>query len=164
MKKINAVDLIYIVLTVFWCMIIFGFSSQNGGESGGLSQRVCNFLAENFVSDFDNMSLSEQSDVIDNMHLFVRKTAHFCEYAMLGFLVSSVFRRKTLLVRGALSEGFVIVYAIIDEIHQLFIPDRNGNPVDVMIDSLGGIAGIVFGVIVFKIISALKERRLENKR
>jgi VanZ family protein len=34
------------------------------------------------------------------------------------------------------------IYSCIDEYHQSFIPDRDGNPIDILIDSLGAMAGI----------------------
>lgn len=162
MNKEKIVDLVFIILTVLWCAVIFSFSSQDGGESGGLSKKVCYFVAENFVFDFDEMTDAKQLEKIDGMHLFIRKTAHFCVYALLGFLVASVLRRKKPLIRGALSQGFVTLYAISDEIHQGFVSGRNGNAIDVLIDSCGGFCGILFSIILFKIISALLKKRLEN--
>ena len=37
----------------------------------------------------------------------------------------------------------VFLYACSDEIHQLFIPGRSGEILDVLIDTLGGITSIV---------------------
>jgi VanZ family protein len=36
-----------------------------------------------------------------------------------------------------------ILYAISDEIHQMFIPGRSGQVSDVLIDSTGGLVGIL---------------------
>ena len=42
------------------------------------------------------------------------------------------------------------LYACSDEFHQLFIPGRSGEFRDVMIDSTGGIIGIVFTTFIVK--------------
>jgi len=46
--------------------------------------------------------------------------------------------------RAARQAWFVVVaYAITDEVHQLFVPNRQGSPWDVLIDSIGGAAGLL---------------------
>jgi VanZ family protein len=43
---------------------------------------------------------------------------------------------------------FCVLYAISDEVHQLFVPGRGAQVTDVMIDSFGAFVGIgVYGVI-----------------
>lgn len=56
-------------------------------------------------------------------------------------------------------------YAIIDEIHQLFIDGRSGQIVDVFIDAIGIAIGICLLMIIYKIILVCKERMaLKNKQ
>jgi VanZ family protein len=45
-----------------------------------------------------------------------------------------------------LTVAFIIVYALSDEFHQLFVPSRTASFGDVMIDVLGGICGIFWMV------------------
>jgi len=161
-KKEYIVDIIFFALAVIWCGVIFSFSAQKGEESGGLSKKVCYFIAESFVFDFDEMPKEKQTEIVEGMHLFVRKTAHFCVYAVLGFLVAMGLRRKKPLLRGALSEGFVVIYAAFDEIHQSFVSGRNGNIYDVILDSVGGLFGIVFAIVLWKTIRASREKRRRN--
>jgi VanZ family protein len=42
----------------------------------------------------------------------------------------------------ALSSSLVVLYAVSDEIHQLFTPGRSGEIRDVLIDSVAGMVGI----------------------
>ena len=42
--------------------------------------------------------------------------------------------------------AYCVFYAAIDEIHQLFVPDRAGRVVDVFIDSIG----ILIGIAIFR--------------
>ena len=37
---------------------------------------------------------------------------------------------------------FCIIYAIFDEIHQIYVPGRTGKAIDVIIDTLGSCMGI----------------------
>ncbi|MCB9421270.1 MAG: VanZ family protein [Ardenticatenaceae bacterium] len=72
--------------------------------------------------------------------LLVKKGAHFLAYALLAILAWRVFdgRKRPYLYAIV----FTILYAISDEYHQTFVPGRNGQLVDVVIDSLGGAAAL----------------------
>jgi VanZ family protein len=69
--------------------------------------------------------------------LALRKVAHAAEYAVLGGL----------LLRATGRTGFAFLlgtlYAVSDEIHQAFVPGRMGSPLDVAIDVLGVVCGIL---------------------
>jgi VanZ family protein len=67
------------------------------------------------------------------------KVLHVLEYAVLGFLAMPLayWWRSPLLVAVI----FCVAYAVSDEFHQLFVPGRNGSPIDVLIDSCGSIIG-----------------------
>jgi len=67
----------------------------------------------------------------------LRKLAHVTEFAVLGALLLRATRRPTLAVVLA---G---LYAVSDEIHQLFVEGRHGSAVDVGIDTLGALAGVL---------------------
>jgi VanZ family protein len=69
--------------------------------------------------------------------LALRKVAHALEYALLGALLC----RATSSPRAALVLG--VLYAVSDEVHQAFVPGREGTPLDVLIDTVGVAAGVV---------------------
>ena len=73
----------------------------------------------------------------------LRKCAHVTEYAILGFLLLRAIGREL----PALLVG--IAYAATDEIHQHFVAGRHGSPVDVLIDTVGLLIGIVLVQRVF---------------
>ena len=52
-----------------------------------------------------------------------------------------------------------VVYASSDEIHQLFVPGREGAVRDVLIDSTGVITGICIVIIILKIIKGIKSSK-----
>ena len=69
--------------------------------------------------------------------LVLRKLAHLAEYAVLGALLLRACRRPW----AALA--LATLYAASDEVHQLFVEGRQGSPLDVGIDALGALAGIL---------------------
>jgi VanZ family protein len=68
--------------------------------------------------------------------LVLRKIAHAAEFAVLGLLLVRALGREGL----ALALG--IAYAASDELHQHFVPGRQGAPVDVLIDAVGVFVGV----------------------
>ncbi len=69
--------------------------------------------------------------------LVLRKIAHATEYAILGALLVRALRQPDWAV--VLGIG----YAISDEVHQSFVSGRQGSPVDVGIDAIGVLVGVV---------------------
>ncbi len=126
---------ICIVLIICWMIAVFMFSNQSGSGSSGLSMKISKMLFNN-------------DTVASKMEGFIRKSAHITEYAigsMLFFGYCLTYPKMQPKKRFIFSEMCIVLYAITDEIHQLFIPGRNGSIVDVLIDSFGGIIGL--GVI-----------------
>jgi VanZ family protein len=82
------------------------------------------------------------------VHLVTRKIAHFTEYAILGFLAARAFRTSP---RPAINQRWflicvtlVVVYALLDEYHQSFVPSRTASIYDSMIDTAGGLTALIF--------------------
>ncbi|HEX7254716.1 MAG TPA: VanZ family protein [Gaiellaceae bacterium] len=67
--------------------------------------------------------------------LVLRKIAHAAEFAILAALLVRALRD----LRWAIPIG--IAYAISDEVHQAFVPGRQGSPLDVVVDSVGVVVG-----------------------
>lgn len=81
----------------------------------------------------------------------VRKLAHVTEYAILGLLVWRALRKPRamkgspwLWSQAGMALLFVALYAISDEIHQAFVPTRQGSIWDVLLDTTGGAFGLLF--------------------
>ncbi|MFV0341975.1 MAG: VanZ family protein [Anaerocolumna sp.] len=143
-------------------VIIFRFSASTGDESSGLSLELTKDIVL-AVTDITNVEIdSEKTNrLIELIHTPIRKLGHLAEYAALGFALCLPFyfyhnkRKKELVV---FSEGFLMIYACIDEFHQLFVPERTGRVLDVFIDSIGGAIGILAFYIMYKVITTLKSR------
>lgn len=81
------------------------------------------------------------------IHGVTRKLAHFSEYALLGILAARAFRgspRAWLRERWFLvSLTLIVVYALLDEYHQTFVPSRTGTIYDSLIDMAGGLTALL---------------------
>lgn len=83
-------------------------------------------------------------DCFPPMFPFADKLLHALEYCPFGFLLVRAFLRtlRHLSPRACLGILFVIVlYALSDEIHQLFVPDRVFSYVDIIFDVFGSLCG-----------------------
>ena len=69
--------------------------------------------------------------------LVLRKLAHLAEYAILGVLLVRATQQPRLAVLLA------ALYAISDEVHQTFVEGRVGAPLDVAIDTVGALVGVL---------------------
>ena len=69
--------------------------------------------------------------------LILRKAAHLAEYALLGALLARATRSPFLAV------ALAGLYAVSDEVHQTFVDGRVGAPLDVAIDTLGALVGVL---------------------
>ena len=81
------------------------------------------------------------------VHFITRKVAHFTEYAILAYLAARAFRTSP---RPAISERWflicatlIVVYALLDEFHQSFVPSRTASIHDSLIDIAGGLTALL---------------------
>ena len=69
--------------------------------------------------------------------LILRKGAHTTEYAVLAILLLRAVERE------APALGLGVLYATSDELHQSFVRGRHAAPLDVAIDTVGLLIGLV---------------------
>lgn len=118
-------------LVLIWMTIIFIMSSFDATESANQSNFIVNIIINIFK--IENIEL---------LSFIIRKLAHFTEYLILGFLVINMFTKNNINNLYLISIILCIIYAISDEIHQIFIPGRACQLRDILIDSIGSITGI----------------------
>lgn len=131
---------------VIICMgMIFSFSAQTSDQSNELS----NSLLDEIIRFF---AVGASENTIEFLSVFIRKVAHFSEYALLGALIF-LLMRVGYGVEGKwgaiMPPVFSLLYAVTDEIHQLFVGGRSCQITDVAIDTLGAIAGTLLFVLIF---------------
>ena len=142
------------ILLIAWMLLIFLMSNQPAHISNQQSNSFINMLA--FFGIDLNSKLGSLASFV------VRKTAHFTESAVLGFFTYKAVscdvldRKKAVLTAQLISTG----YASTDEIHQMFVPGREGKVFDVMIDSCGAFCGIMVSLITQKLIEKKKGNQI----
>jgi VanZ family protein len=78
------------------------------------------------------------------------KIAHACVYSVLGALCFRALRRGTTIRPGravVISILMTMGFGISDEIHQIFVPMRSSDVLDVLADVLGGSLGTFGGYL-----------------
>ena len=123
--------------------MIFYFSSQNGEESAQTSTGLAVFVMRLLVPGFDSLSAAEKAVHFDRLVLFVRKAAHFTEFAMLGASLRLLFHALALRRPFLIAWAAGTLYACTDELHQMFVDGRGAMWQDVCIDSAGVLTAVL---------------------
>lgn len=137
---------LYIFITLLWMFVIFGFSADPADDSSKKSLGIGYAIAHFFVPGFDTWETEKQQNFVEDIEFPIRKAGHATEYAVLGFLCMGMLcsfdnkqRKKWLFL---IAWGITILYAVSDELHQLFVPGRSCQFSDVCLDSGGALVGI----------------------
>ena len=137
MKKI-----ILLIITILWMIVIFILSNQDASKSADYSDSLIKSTIVNIYKLFNNNPTEEKiEEIVETWDLPVRKLAHLTEYFILGvlmFLTLNSYNIKIIYIVILLC----FLYAVFDEIHQLFVIGRDGNIIDVLIDTLGSTLGV----------------------
>ena len=153
MKK-NIIRIILILLLAITFIVIFNFSNEDSIKSGNTSKKITNEITKN-IDSIQKLDKVEKTKELDRIESIIRKIAHFSLYTLVGILLMAICSTYNLneKIRIIISLLSGIVYAISDEIHQMFIAGRTAKPTDVFIDTLGVILGIVITMLILKITS-----------
>ena len=153
--KILRAILIILLLGIFY--IIFGFSGQEGEKSGSISRQITEAVTKN-IKQIQTLEETQKEITLKKIEHIIRKLAHFSLYTVVGILMMSLMSTYNIeqIKRYGVSLGVGMIYAISDEIHQSFIPDRTPAVGDVFIDTCGVIFGIILVRVVMLIILKVK--------
>lgn len=138
---------------------IYYMSDQPVVESGEMSFGIDRWICSYFVDGFDQLPLQEQEAMVYKLDFWVRKSAHFVEYMLLGaalMMAGQLFRnRNRLKTRTITAVTAGALYAVLDEIHQYFVPGRACQLRDVVIDICGVTAGVFIALCAIWVINKL---------
>jgi VanZ family protein len=123
----------YWVPVLLWMAVIFSASAD--ASSGPRSSRIIGPVVRWLIPNISDKAL-------DTVVYTVRKTAHLTEYAILALLLYRAFNRHGRSHPMLLAFALAAIYAVTDELHQSFVPNRQGQPLDVLIDSTGAALGL----------------------
>ena len=80
-------QVIFGILAIAVMVMIFGFSAKNADESTEESLEVGMTIGKVTVKDFKKLPYPEQVRFAEKIDHMVRKSAHFLEYTVLGFIL-----------------------------------------------------------------------------
>ena len=124
---------------VIICMaVIFSLSAQTAGKSSEVSGQLIFMMKLNISQDF------------------IRTVAHFLEYTGLAVLIFNALYQTFGYQRPFVALIVSSLYAVSDEIHQLFVEGRAFQVSDIVIDSLGAAGGIIVLILLIKLVSKIK--------
>lgn len=119
------------------------FSASGDASSAHHSSRIIGPIVHWLFPD-----LPEKQ--IETIVFYVRKIAHLAEYFLLALLlwraIRKPIRQDTRPWNWSLAAIVVVIaaaYATTDEVHQLFVPNRQGKLHDVIIDTCGAALAMV---------------------
>ena len=152
------------LLTLGWLAFIFSNSLQTGVESGEQSHQVFQIVNQVTQSIGIEKSITEA---------FIRKAAHFTEFAILAVLLClDLFAFKIVSIHKklyfsipilSLSIPVCICCAMIDETLQHFSAGRAPQVKDVLIDTLGAVFATGLLIAIFVIIRLIL-RRIQGQK
>lgn len=127
---------------VLLCMaVIFVLSAQKGDDSQNLSDSLIVIFGIELSSNF------------------VRTCAHFLEYAGLSVLVYNALCQTFGHAMPVVSVAVSSVYAVTDEVHQLFVEGRACQITDIAIDTVGAAAGVAVLTALIFVCRKIKRRK-----
>ena len=132
----KAGKIIYLIFSWALVLVILGFifslSAQDAEESKELSDSLVSKI-------FQWIEIYIDGELI-------RKFAHMLEFTALSFsLYNAIFVTWEIKTAPIISLVLTVICAVGDEIHQIFVPGRACQFLDMMVD----LAGIVSGMLVF---------------
>lgn len=151
--KNRYIKIIFEILVFMWMIIVFCFSNQPAETSTNTSGNTIKAII-NIFPNIRDLEENEQEEIVSSLQPIVRKLAHFSIYTLGGILIYNFINTYDIENKRKMILSFIIggIYAITDELHQLFIPGRSCELRDVCIDSSGVLLGICIVVIFSKLI------------
>ena len=150
----------YWLLPIGWMGVIFNSSSTPYNQQDIkplLGEYIDLSFLEPYVSwiyfTYNKSPVSVETHGVDGLiEFFIRKGAHVFVFFLLSYLIYLAFRKTTAITwkfQLLLSFFLTVAYAIVDEIHQGFTPNRTPYFGDVILDSFGGFLAIL--IIIFMV-------------
>ena len=130
-------------------LFIFVHSAMPGSVSGEESRPFADILV--MLTGMDH----------DIATFIVRKAAHFTEFTILGICfslsMSDIVRKRGVVFKRQICRTIIVwiagvLYAVTDEIHQIFVEGRSCSATDVMIDA----AGVALGIVIYSLFKRMR--------
>ena len=147
------------ILVVLWMGVIFYFSSMDSDASTDKSRGI--ITSTKIIEKYEEKKTEEEKEeILKTTDIIVRKIAHGFEYLTLSILVCFLVSEYSLNIKKILIISIIVclLYSISDEIHQLYVPGRSCELMDVFIDNIG----VSLGLIIFYLSGKKKWKSINN--
>ncbi|GCD12440.1 VanZ family protein [Clostridium tagluense] len=140
-----------VLLCVIWLCVIFYNGTRQGEISQKTSKEVIKVASE--VMKIPAASIDAAGVKFSDINYYVRKNAHFFQYFILSIFLCSVVRKIKLYKTSEifLLLFLLLLFPVLDEFIQKYVPGRTSNVLDIIIDFSGGILAMLIYNIGYKI-------------
>ena len=151
MLKKRSLWLLAVAVSIMVATLIIYLSSQPSIESYELSSGLAACILAQIRGIFPNLALN-------SVDFFLRKTAPFSLYFILGCSLTGVFGRQRKLPPVLLAIFVGTCFAASDELHQMLSAGRNASVKDVMLDTCGVAVG---GFLTYGAAKLLRKQKIK---
>jgi VanZ family protein len=149
---------------ILWAMLLFILSSYQYPEKTAV---VTNFEQQFDQIDIPSISIRPllpqqtltEAITLASKNETARRSVHVFLYLVLGFLTLRAIRTTRNPHPGWVSFLAGNLYGLSDEFHQVFIPGRTFQLLDLAADAFG----VLFGVLLFQLFMKIRPSKLPNK-
>lgn len=126
---------------LFWLVLMFFLSGQNGEETAELSFGIAEWLQQHLFTQLDDRTI----------HMSLRKSVHIFVYAVEALLLMMPMAKYMSLKRSLL---LVLVVcsgiAMLDEVLKAYVPGRHCDWSEILLNILGAFIGVLIGTLIFQ--------------
>ena len=160
-KTIHIFNIILVLLSM---LTIFLFSSETADNSSNTSKTLVKEVVSIVVRD-DDVKQEKVESIVTNYMFYIRKSAHFIEFMLLGFLFVNIAKDYRHLSIGLVMFCVLLscLYAATDEVHQLFVDGRAARVFDVCVDTAGAFIGAMGYYGIYSIINRQNSTNFDKK-
>ena len=165
---------IFIILCIFWIVFI-AYNTSQTEESYNYTWiiTIINIIINNRLSFINYPFRYKNTCIIIRLfcltcvisNKYIRKFAHGFEFLVLALIIFLTLKYFNIKNRECIiyTVFIVLLYAVIDEYRQLYIPGRTSSVRDIVIDFIGGIVGVVILQFIFGFKNVISKIYSRNK-
>lgn len=152
MKTRRISQIFFWLVLLSWMLFIYHLSDQPAVISAETSRTLSRQILEVVQED-------PTPQMVRAFDAFLRNSAHFGVFLVLGILAYFTFSNQSLTFPGLISFVFGTTYAFSDEVHQIFVAGRAFQLRDLALDSLGCFLGVALAAYLFFLIKKQQGRK-----
>lgn len=136
-----------VLICVIWLGVIFYNGTRQGEASQKTSKEVIKVAST--VMNISPVNTGKTGINLSDVNYYVRKNAHFFQYFILSIFLCSAVRQFKLYKTSEifLLLFLLLLFPVVDEFIQKFVPGRTSLIFDVVIDFSGGVLAMLISNI-----------------